>query len=238
MKQEFNINLSKVLFDLLAINIALGITNLVIFYTFWVDGWSYPSLFIYINLCTLLVFFLSGQFLLNPSFSLKTVSLFSLRYLFVIFSFITIYWLIILDRKYYLVHLILFFSLTILFIILFRILWIKIFNTLLRRIYSTKNVMIVSRDNQKMIQTILHHDWLKYSIEHGINDLNPSDIQLYTKQFDLDIMIIDLKGKDKELIAKYREESANQNLKVFFLNPGKAKKTVIKKIIDQYKLYS
>lgn len=98
--------------------------------------------------------------------------------------------------------------------------------------------MIVSRDNQKLIQTILHQDWLKYSLEHGINDLNPSDIQLYTKQFDLDIMIIDLKGKDKKLLAEYREEGANQNVKVYFLNPGKGSKTILKKIIDQNKLYS
>jgi hypothetical protein len=98
--------------------------------------------------------------------------------------------------------------------------------------------MIVSRDNQKLIQAILHNDWLKYSVEHGISDLNPSDVQLYVKQFDLDIMIIDLKGKNKELLAEYREESVNQNVKVFFLNPGKAKNTVLEKIIDRYKLYS
>lgn len=238
MKQDFNINLSKVLFDLLAINIALGIANLVIFYTFWVDGWSYPSLFIYINLCTLIVFFISRQTLLNPSFSLKTVFVFSLRYLFIIFSFITIYWLIILDRKYYLVHLILFFSLAILFIILLRVLWIKIFSNLLRRIYSTKNVMIVSRDNQKLIQTILHQDWLKYSIEQGISDLNPSDVQLYIKQFDLDIMIIDLRGKDKELLAEFKRANTDYNVKLLFLNPRKTDKIVLEKIIDRYKLYS
>jgi hypothetical protein len=98
--------------------------------------------------------------------------------------------------------------------------------------------MIVSRDNQKLIQTILHQDWLKYSIEQGISDLNPSDVQLYIKQFDLDIMIIDLRGKDKELLAEFKRANTDYNVKLLFLNPRKTDKIVLEKIIDRYKLYS
>ena len=98
--------------------------------------------------------------------------------------------------------------------------------------------MIVSKDKQKIVQAILHHDWLKYSIEQGISDLNPNDIQLYLKQFDLDIIIIDLQDKDEGLEAKYKQEGADQNVKVLFLNPKKTTKTQLTKIIDRYKLYS
>jgi hypothetical protein len=98
--------------------------------------------------------------------------------------------------------------------------------------------MIVSRDNQKLIQTILHQDWLKYSIEQVVSDLNPSDVQLYVKQFDLDIMIIDLRGKDKELLAEFKRANTDYNVKFLFLNPRKTNKIVLEKIIDRYKLYS
>lgn len=236
MKLKFNINLSKVLFDLIAINIALGIANLIIFYTFWVDGWSYPSLFIFINLSTLLVFFLSSQSHFNPSFTFKKIIRFSLKYLLAIILFVTIYWLIVLDKKYYFVHLGLFYSFTLILTIFFRFIWVKIFSILLRRIFTTKNLMIVSYDHQKIIQTVLHNDWLKYSIVHSLNEMKPSEMTLYTKQFDLDLLIIDLKEKN-DLKEEYKQISDRLNLPLLFLNPD-SKKAKLERIIGEYKLFT
>ncbi|MBL7790465.1 MAG: hypothetical protein JNL75_11605 [Chitinophagales bacterium] len=236
MKQEFNINLSKLLFDLIAVNIALGITNLIIFYTFWVDGWSYPSLFIFINLSTIVSFYFTKQKLYNPSFNLKSILGFSLKYLLIAFLLVTIYWLIVLDRKYYLVHLGIFYSLSFVLVLLLRFVWIKIFRNILRRIYSTKNVMLVSKNYKDIAQSIIHNDWLKYSLEHSVGELNPKDISLYMKQYDLDILIIDLK-ENLSTIEDYKLAGKSENLKLFFLNPLNPKFYQLKKIIGKYKLY-
>lgn len=235
MKQEFNINLSKILFDLFAVNMALGLANLIVFYTFWVDGWSYPSLFIFINLSTLIAFFLCQQFHLNPSFSLKLLGKYSGSYLLVFFLLVTTYWLIILDRKYYAVHLILFFTLTILFVFLFRLIWIAIFRRLLIRIYTTKNIMLIAKHSQGIVHTLLQNDWLRYSIECKMEVLKPDDIPLYVKQFDLDLILIDMKD-NAHAAEDYAKVCQQLSVCVFFVNIN-APKNQLEKIIGNYKLY-
>lgn len=236
MKQEFNLNLSKLLFDLTAINIALGVSNLIVFYTFWVDGWSYPSLFIVINLSTILAFFLTAQTLFNPSYSFRQIVIFHVKYLLIIFLFVTIYWLFVLDRKYYLVHLLIFYSLTVLFIIFFKWVWIKIFFKVLQRLYSPKNIMIVSRNRENLQQTILKNKWLKYSIEQSLSEIVPDDLTLYINQYNLDLIMIDLKGK-AELKESLESIGRLNNVTIIFLNPV-TKTSRLKKIIGDYEFYT
>jgi FlaA1/EpsC-like NDP-sugar epimerase len=236
MNQKKNIHLSKLLFDLLAINIALGLTNLIIFYTFWVDGWSYPSLFIVINLAVIISYALSQQYLLNPSFQLSDLVKITLKHALVIFSITTLYWLLALNKKYYLVHLVMFYTLGILLLVIFRRLWITIFARVLSSLYNRKNVMIISPYHNSISKLLIQQKWLNYSIEYSIDKIQCEDMTLYITQYNLDIIIIDINSLD-EPIKNWEIKLKSVNANFFFLNPSKTDKLNIKKVIGNLKLY-
>lgn len=98
--------------------------------------------------------------------------------------------------------------------------------------------MLVSKDAKKLTQTIGENNWLKYSIELSIDEIKPLDIPLYTKQYDLDIIIIDLENEQNEILQKeYKQISKDQNVSVLFINPHNSYKNKVKKVIGSHKLF-
>jgi hypothetical protein len=236
MNQKINIHLSKLLFDLLAINIALGLTNLVVFYTFWVDGWSYPSLFIVINLAVIISYALSKQYLLNPSFQFSDIIKITLKHILIIFTITTLYWLIALNKKYYLVHLVMFFTLGILFLLIFRRLWVAIFFRVLSRLYIKKNVMIISPHYETISKTLTQQKWLNYSIEYGIEKIYFEDLSLYVTQYNLDLILIDMLSVT-EPFGELKIKLKSMNVNFFYINPKKTDNLRLKKVISYIYLY-
>ncbi len=236
MNQKINIHLSKLLFDLLAINIALGLTNLVVFYTFWVDGWSYPSLFIVINLAVIISYALSQQHLLNPSFQFSDIIKITLKHALIIFTITTLYWLIALNKKYYLVHLVMFFTLGILFLLIFRSLWVAIFSRVLSRLYMRKNVMIISPRHESVSCILNQQKWLNYSIEYGIEKIYFEDLSLYITQYNLDLVLIDTISII-EPFGEWKIKLKSMNANFLFLNPVKTDNLKLKKVISYIHLY-
>ena len=236
MSQKKNIFLSKLLFDLLAINIALGMTNLIIFYTFWVDGWSYPSLFIVINLAAIVSYILSHQNFLNPSFRFSSIVRITFRYILITYSFTSIYWLLALNKKYYVAHLILFFILGFLFLLIFRKIWVVAFTKILRSLYNRKNVMIIS-PMHATIKTILNQEkWLNYSVEYAANKIQVDDLPIYFSSYNLDVVFIDLNCID-EPVEEWRAKFKSMNIELFILNSKKSDKLRLQKIISDLHLY-
>jgi len=237
MNQKINIHLSKLLFDLLAINIALGLTNLIVFYTFWVDGWSYPSLFIVINLAVIISYALSKQYLLNPSFLFPDLVKITLKHVLVIFSITTLYWLLALNKKYYLVHLVMFFTLGFLLLLIFRRLWVTIFARVLSSLYNRKNVMIISSNHDIVSKILNQQKWLNYSIENCVEKIQFEDIDLYITQYNLDIIIIDTNSLI-EPIKEWKIKLKSMNANLFFLNPRNTDNLKLKKVISKLCFYS
>lgn len=237
MNQKINIHLSKLLFDLLAINIALGLTNLIVFYTFWVDGWSYPSLFIVINLAVIISYALSKQYLLNPSFLFPDLVKITLKHVLVIFSITTLYWLLALNKKYYLVHLVMFFTLGFLLLLIFRRLWITIFARVLNSLYNRKNVMIISSNHDTISKILNQQKWLNYSIENCVEKIQFEDIDLYITQYNLDIIIIDTNSLI-EPINEWKIKLKSMNANFFFLNPRTTDNLRLKKVISKLYFYN
>jgi FlaA1/EpsC-like NDP-sugar epimerase len=237
MNQKINIYLSKLLFDLLAINIALGLTNLIIFYTFWVDGWSYPSLFIVINLAVIISYSLSQQYFLNPSFLFPDLVKITLKHVLVIFSITTLYWLLALNKKYYLVHLIMFFTLGFALLLIFRRLWVSIFARVLSSLYNRKNVMIISSNHDIVSKILNQQKWLNYSIENCVEKIQFEDIDLYITQYNLDIIIIDTNSLI-EPIKEWKIKLKSMNANLFFLNPRNTDNLKLKKVISKLCFYS
>ena len=120
------VKLFSLLTDLLLINLAFAITNLIIFDTLWVDGWAYPSLFIFINISAFLTYFISNQNSLDATFQYRQVIRAAIEYYILIIGFIFIYWFSIDSNKYFKVHLLLFFSLLFLFLLFSKIIYLHI----------------------------------------------------------------------------------------------------------------
>ena len=97
------------IFNLLVLNFSFGLSNLIIFDTFWVDGWAYPSLFIVVNLACMLSFILSNQMDISPDYNNVQFIISFFEFVFYVFIFVLIYWFFVDSTKYYRVGLVLFF---------------------------------------------------------------------------------------------------------------------------------
>lgn len=195
IKNNNLIEISKLLVDLLATNLAFGFANMIVFSHFWVDGWAYPSLFIIVNISVLLAYYFTVQKDINPSFS--TFSLFkkSLSISFLIAIITSIYWVIVNSSKYYIVHLFLFFILLWLLIFVLKLVWIWVLKNTLFKIYTRKRVLIVGDFNSsiEIKHIIKRNPWTNYSVENIVQlDSDLSDISLYLNQLDIKILILNL----------------------------------------------
>ena len=158
------VKLFSLLTDLLLINLAFAITNLIIFDTLWVDGWAYPSLFIFINISAFLTYFISNQNSLDATFQYRQVIRAAIEYYILIIGFIFIYWFSIDSNKYFKVHLLLFFSLLFLFLLFSKIIYLHISRKW--KLYEQKdNYLIIghSKLSEQLKLKILKQHWLGYN---------------------------------------------------------------------------
>lgn len=235
------IDLSKLLLDLLSINCAFGLANLIVFDHFWVDGWAYPSLFLVINLASLLVYRLTEQRLLNPSLHTKRIFQYSFKFSMLVFTLTFVYWLIINSQKYYAVHLALLLIFLILFVFINKILWNKFLKIFANRVYRRKKLLLVGNLDEisKIESKINQNKWLNFRIKSfDFKDISIEDFQLYINQENVQMVFIDC-ATHFESISKLLSEKSKWTLTKFygFNLPKGELKGKNKKIIGDYIFY-
>lgn len=132
--------------SLLCLNFAFGLSNVIIFDTFWVDGWSYPSLFIVIQLTFILSFYITSQYKISPSKTLFKIVYDNIELCLLLFFLILVYWFSIKSDKYYRIGLVLFYSL----FFLIKIVVDRIFVEFLRKSHIPnfdKNTLVIGDEN-------------------------------------------------------------------------------------------
>lgn len=162
------------LLNLFILNIAFGFTNIIIFNTFWVDGWAYPSLFLVVNIAYILSFFASGQQQIsaNQKFVANVIS--NIELVFYFSFFVLLYWFSVDSQKYYRVSLVLFYLFFISFKLVLDSLWIQFLRNK-NLVSDYLNVLIIGEEAvaNELKEEIQNQKWL------GLNVLNH-----YKYQFD------------------------------------------------------
>ena len=234
IKTKTILSLSRVLSHLVLTNLAFGLTNIVIFNHFWVDGWAYPSLFIIVNLSVILAFFFYNFKLINPSF--KIINIFSLCLKNNILSslVITSYWLIIDSNKYYTIHLVLFLFLNFSFIFIGNL----ILNFILKKIYTSifyeRNVAIIYQDEYPLhFKNILtKNNWSNYKLVTEINITEIEDFSLYIES--LNIKEVFIFSNSKIYTDKIKSKHLKYNLKYRVFKETKKMDKSIKLVLDSF----
>ena len=234
IKTKTILSLSRVLSHLVLTNLAFGLTNIVIFNHFWVDGWAYPSLFIIVNLSVILAFFFYNFKLINPSF--KIINIFSLCLKNNILSslVITSYWLIIDSNKYYTIHLVLFLFLNFIFIFIGNL----ILNFILKKIYTSifyeRNVAIIYQDKYPVhFKNILtKNNWLNYKLVAEINITKIENFSLYIES--LNIKEVFIFSNSKINTDKIKSKHLKYNLKYRVFKETKKMDKSIKLVLDSF----
>lgn len=224
----------RICIELIASNIAFGISNYVIFNHFWVDGWSYPSLFLVVNFVTLVSYYITGQRFLNPSFRkrefLKTICLGVILNVFIV----SIYWLIVYDHRYYLVHLILFSLFLFIFHFIFKYLWMMVMMRIMPGLFTTKNVLLILPHANGIEDIIRKNSWMKLNVSGILTEGTKNDISLYTEQYSIDIIFC-----DKNYYLPHREEiHSNKQIKWLIYSTSKPDGLVLDRIIEGFYFYS
>ena len=234
IKTKTILSLSRVLSHLVLTNLAFGLTNIVIFNHFWVDGWAYPSLFIIVNLSVILAFFFYNFKLINPSF--KIINIFSLCLKNNILSslVITSYWLIIDSNKYYTIHLVLFLFLNFIFIFIGNL----ILNFILKKIYTSifyeRNVAIIYQDEYPLHfnKILTKNNWSNYKLVAEINITEIEDFSLYIES--LNIKELFIFSNSKIYTDKIKSKHLKYNLKYRFFKKTKKMDKSIKLVLDNF----
>jgi putative colanic acid biosynthesis UDP-glucose lipid carrier transferase len=122
---EKKLKISYLIINFLLLNLAFGFSNQIIFDTFWVDGWAYPSLFIVVNITFIISFFASSQQQITANQKFLS-TLFSNIELISYFSFfVLLYWFLVDSQKYYKIGLLLFYLFFISFKLISDFFWVR-----------------------------------------------------------------------------------------------------------------
>lgn len=234
IKTKTILSLSRVLSHLVLTNLAFGLTNIVIFNHFWVDGWAYPSLFIIVNLSVILAFFFYNFKLINPSFKITNIFFLCLKNNILSSLVVTSYWLIIDSNKYYTIHLVLFLFLNFIFIFIGNL----ILNLILKKIYTSifyeRNVAIIYQDKYPVhFKNILtKNNWLNYKLVAEINITEIENFSLYIES--LNIKEVFIFSNSKINIDKIKSKHLKYNLKYRVFKETKKMDKSIKLVLDSF----
>lgn len=234
IKTKTILSLSRVLSHLVLTNLAFGLTNIVIFNHFWVDGWAYPSLFIIVNLSVILAFVFYNFKLINPSFKITNIFFLCLKNNILSSLVVTSYWLIIDSNKYYTIHLVLFLFLNFIFIFIGNL----ILNLILKKIYTSifyeRNVAIIYQDkypvNFKNILT--KNNWLNYKLVAELNITEIENFSLYIES--LNIKEVFIFSNSKINTDKIKSKHLKYNLKYRVFKETKKMDKSIKLVLDSF----
>jgi hypothetical protein len=234
IKTKTILSLSRVLSHLVLTNLAFGLTNIVIFNHFWVDGWAYPSLFIIVNLSVILAFFFYNFKLINPSFKITNIFFLCLKNNILSSLVVTSYWLIIDSNNYYTIHLVLFLFLNFIFIFIGNL----ILNFILKKIYTSifyeRNVAIIYQDKYPVhFKNILtKNNWLNYKLVAEINITKIENFSLYIES--LNIKEVFIFSNSKINTDKIKSKHLKYNLKYRVFKETKKMDKSIKLVLDSF----
>jgi Undecaprenyl-phosphate glucose phosphotransferase len=171
---EKKLKISYLLINLLLVNLAFGFSNLIVFDSFWVDGWAYPSLFLVVNTTFIISFFVSSQQQITAGRKF-TITLYSNIELMFYFSFfVLVFWFSVNSQKYYRISLLLFYLFLISFKLLSDVFWVKFLRNK-NLVSDYLNVLILGKETTalELKEEINHQKWLGLRVVSiGNNDLD------------------------------------------------------------------
>ena len=220
MKKVNSDNKLKIYFliaNLILLNLAFGLTNLIIFDTFFVPGWAYPSLLIFINSVAILNHYVANYTSINHSFTYRSIIRLSSEYILYFIFFVLIYWFSINSSKYYRVHIILF----ILSYGLLNLFNVWIFVKYLRSkidIHKYKKIVMVGEGltSREIVSYLEQNSWYGYRVEKivSMSELPELESNIESKEVYINTQTIPL---DEDMIGylKYLTEEYLVEVKIF-----------------------
>lgn len=205
--------------QILTINLAFGLSNMIIFDTFWVDGWAYPSLWIVVNLSFVFAFIITRHYDIKPTMNFFQVVHDSIE-LFLFILFIVLIYRISVDApKYYKVSLFLF----IFFGFIIKIFVDRLFIEYLRRSASadyTENATVIGSGEFKdeIVEELKSHSFLgiKY-VEFSQNDIDLHYLKNFITSDHIKHIYIDIDNFQIGKIEAQLRKIAENNLVKFYV---------------------
>lgn len=203
------------LLQLLVFNLAFGLSNFIIFDTFWVDGWAYPSLFIVMNVAVVISFFISSQYHISAAKNAFYIVNSTVEFISVLLLILLIYRISIDAPKYYVVGLVLF----LFFGIGFKIIGDRLFVEYLRKknLYLEKSNTIVLGDGfykKRLVKEIKSENYFGFNyIDYSNSEVSLNELDNFIKSNNIRQIFIDVdEWKMTEIIENNLRRIAEINL--------------------------
>lgn len=153
--------------------ISFGLSNLLIFDHFWMDGKSYPSLLLVSGFSTIITYFITRQNLIHVTTQIPQLVWKSVEFMFLYVFFVLIYWFLINSVNYNKEQISLFFVFYALLLFVCNAVYIR---TLRKRKIDIPrvNTLVIGKNKftQQFIESIQKNDWLGFDF---IRVVEPDD---------------------------------------------------------------
>jgi len=215
MLQKHKIKLIQLLLFIIAVNLAFGFSNLILFGKFWKDGNAYPSLLLVIIFTSIVVFFITKQFKINSNTQLFQIITNIFEFIYISIFFVLTYWFIINAPKYYKSGILLFFLFSFILLVIFNKLLINYLRKTRNEEVPSNNCIVIenSKYGEEFKKLILKNDWMGFNLINtrikNLEDINSIistiiDSKINTVFIDLDSVVIDdtTESKFKEFTEK------------------------------------
>lgn len=202
---------------------AFGLSNILIFDHFWMDGKSYPSLLLISGFSTIITYFLTRQNLINVTTQIPQLIWKNVEFMFLYVFFVLFYWFVVNSDNYNKEQISMFFIFYAIFLFVSNAFYIRSLRKYKIGIPCV-NTLIIGRNkfSQQFVESIQKNDWLGFNYKTIIDPENFSNeefsqIILQTKT---DAVFINwdefsLNEKREQLLRNIAEE---KNIKFFAIS--------------------
>lgn len=196
--------------------LAFGLSNLLIFNSFWKDGHAYPSLLLVTLGSTVATYFISRQNLINATTQIPQLIWKIVEFAFLYTFFVLVYWFVINSAHYHKEQIAGFFIINFTLLILANILYIRY----LRRNkidIPTLNTLVIGENKftEQFIESIQNNFWLGFRYIRSVipSAFQKEDFQNYISEEKIDAVFINWdefsQTADRENFLRFMAEDKN-----------------------------
>lgn len=155
---------------LFSTNLAFGISNLIIFGKFWMDGKAHPSLFIAFNIAAILAYWVTKQYTINVRTQIAQLVFKQFEFFFVFIFLVMVYWFSVNSIHYKKEAIVLFFLLAFAINFILNKLYINFLRKTLKASPHIPLLIGNSPMTERVQNELLGNKWLGFNVVTEINN--------------------------------------------------------------------
>lgn len=225
----------KVLFHLLLYLIlafiSFGLSNLMNYHHFWMDGKSYPSLLIASLISSIIAYLISRQNLINVTTQIPQLIWKVIEFICLFAFLVLIYWFSVNSINYCKEQIILFFCLFFIFLVISNAIYIRYLRKRRFDIPYVKTLVVgENKFTQQFIESIQHNDWLGFRFFKNFKPkvFSTLNLERYLTENEIEVIFInwDEFAQNSEREKQLRNIAESKQVKFYIISEVFATKLI------------